>query len=113
KAKLLSLLKQEKIEGVIFLTGDRHHSELTKLDREEDYPLYDFTISSFTAGVSPGKDEQNTMRIPGTLTDEHNFAVFNFSGPSKNRVLKCTVFNVDGKELWNYSINENELKYKK
>ncbi len=113
KAKLMSLLKEEKIEGVIFLTGDRHHSELTKMERDGAYPLYDFTISSFTAGVSPGKDEKNTFRVPGTLADEHNFAIFNFTGPARNRTLKCTVFNVDGKELWSYTINENELKYRK
>jgi alkaline phosphatase D len=111
KEKLFSLLSQEKIEGVIFLTGDRHHAEISKLDRANEYPLYDFTISSFTAGVSPGKDENNVLRVPGTLADEHNFAIFNVSGQSKNRILKCTLFNVDGKELWNYSINENELKY--
>ncbi|HOI31004.1 MAG TPA: alkaline phosphatase D family protein [Melioribacteraceae bacterium] len=113
KAKLMALLEDEKIEGVVFLTGDRHHSELTKLPRENSYPLYDFTISSLTAGVSPGKDEKNFLRVPGTLADQHNFAVFGFSGQSKNRLLKCTVYDSDGKELWNYSINENELKYKK
>ncbi len=112
KTKLLKLIQDEGIEGVIFLTGDRHHSELTKLDREETYPLYDFTISSLTAGVSPGKDEANNLRVTGTLSDEHNFAIFNFSGARKNRTLKCTVYNVQGKELWNYSINENDLKKK-
>lgn len=106
------MIKEEKIEGVIFLTGDRHHSELTKLTRDGYYPLYDFTISSFTAGVSPGKDEPNTLRVPGKLSDEHNFAIFNISGPRKNRTLKCSVFDVAGKLLWDYSLNENELKNK-
>ncbi|MFA5804624.1 MAG: alkaline phosphatase D family protein [Melioribacteraceae bacterium] len=112
KAKLLKLIQDEGIEGVIFLTGDRHHSELTKLERDGTYPLYDFTISSFTAGVSPGKDEQNNFRVPGKISDEHNFAIFNISGKSKNRIMKCTVYDVKGKELWNYIINENDLKNK-
>jgi len=112
KAKLLKLIQDEGIEGVLFLTGDRHHSELTKLDRVGTYPLYDFTISSFTAGVSPGKDEQNNFRVKGTLADEHNFALLNVSGTRKNRILKCTVYDVRGKELWNYSVNENDLKNK-
>jgi alkaline phosphatase D len=43
------MILKEGIEGVIFLDGDRHHSEITKLEREGTYPLYDFTISSFTA----------------------------------------------------------------
>lgn len=112
KEKLLNLIRDEKINGVLFLTGDRHHSELTKFDREGSYPLYDFTISSFTAGVSPGKDELNTMRVPGKISDEHNFAVFNVFGKAKSRILKCTVYDVKGNELWDYSINENELKVK-
>ena len=112
KAKLLKLIQDEGIEGVLFLTGDRHHSELTKLERAGTYPLYDFTISSFTAGVSPGKDEQNNFRVKGTLADEHNFTLFNVSGTRKNRILKCTVYDVKGKEIWNYSINENDLKNK-
>lgn len=113
KKKILDLIEKEKIDGVIFLTGDRHHSELTKLERDNNYPLYDFTISSFTAGVSPGKDEPNTLRVPGILSDQHNFAVFKISGPRKNRVLKCLDFDIHGNLLWEYSINENDLKNKK
>jgi len=113
KEKLLKLIKDEGIEGVIFLTGDRHHTELTKLEREGAYPLYDFTVSSFTAGVSAGKNEKNTLRVPGKISDEHNFALFNITGPAKNRNLKCTIYDVNGNPLWDYSINENELKNKK
>ena len=110
KKKLLDKIKQAGIKGVIFLTGDRHHSEISKLDREGTYPLYDFTISSFTAGISPGKNEANTLRVPGTLSDQHNFAKITISGKSKNRVLKCVDYDKDGKQLWEYTINENELK---
>lgn len=113
KEKLLGLIEKEGIEGVVFLTGDRHHSELTKLDREGTYPLYDFTISSFTAGVSPGKDEPNTLRVPGKISDEHNFAIFSVTGPSKDRVLKCTDYDINGNIIWEFTINENELKIKK
>ncbi len=113
KEKLLNTIKEEGIEGVIFVTGDRHHSEVTKLNREGTYPLYDFTISSLTAGISPGKDEANYLRVPGTLADEHNFAIFSVSGPRKNRILKCTNYDKNGEEIWSYTISENELKNKK
>lgn len=110
KEKLLSLIKAEGISGVVFLDGDRHHAEITKLDREGAYPLYDFTVSSFTAGISPGLKEANTLRVPGKIADEHNFAIFNFSGPRKNRTMKMSLFDKNGNELWNFSLNENELK---
>jgi alkaline phosphatase D len=109
--KLLDHIEKEEIRGVIFVTGDRHHTELTKLDRKGTYPLYDFTISSLTAGSNPGAStEANTLRVPGTFVGEHNFAMFEVTGPQRDRTLKCTVYNVTGKEMWTYSIKGNDLR---
>lgn len=111
KAKLLRAIEKEGIEGVIFLTGDIHRSELSKLTRWGNYPLYEFTISPLTAGVS-SYEGPNPIRVEGTLTMDRAFAYFEVTGPRKDRTLKCTVYDSDGSELWNYSINENELKVK-
>jgi alkaline phosphatase D len=35
----------------LFLTGDRHHSEIVKSEKPGNYDLYDITISPFTSGV--------------------------------------------------------------
>lgn len=110
KEKLLSLIEKNKIEGVIFLSGDRHHSEISKLERENSYPLYDITVSSLTAGVSPGKDENNPYRISQSI-DQHNFAKITISGPGKNRTLQCNFYDVDGNLIYSFQLNENELKY--
>ncbi|MFC2135255.1 alkaline phosphatase D family protein [Bacteroidota bacterium] len=110
KEKLLQLIQAEGIIGVIFLTGDRHLTELTKMERRGTYPLYDFTISPLTSGPNTYEPEPNFYRVDGTLVQQRNFAVFNFSGSRKDRKLKCTVFDTEGKELWSYSIHENELK---
>jgi alkaline phosphatase D len=111
KNKILDLIEKEGIEGVVFLTGDVHRSEITKMERANSYPLYDFTISPFTSG--PSRAYPNPWRIESTLTTERNFGIFEFSGPRNNRTLKCTVYNVEGKELWSFSLNEKELKNKK
>lgn len=103
-------IRKENIPGVIFLSGDRHHSEVTKLDRPGTYPLYDFTLSSLTAGISLAKDEPNFNRVPGSLVEEHNFGYFTISGKRKERVLKLSVIGVDGRELYKLELNENELK---
>jgi len=111
RQKLLDLIEKEGIKGVIFVTGDRHHTELSKLERKGTYPLYDFTISSLTAGTNPNAvNEANPLRVPGTFTAEHNFAVFEFSGALKDRLLKCSVYNPSGKEIWTYSINSKDIQ---
>lgn len=111
KAKLLNMIKEENISGVIFLSGDRHHSEAMKLEREGTYPLYEFTVSPFTAGPhSGGENENNFLRIPGTLVSQRNFAIINVSGSAKERELKCSVYNTDGTLVWTQVIKANDLK---
>jgi alkaline phosphatase D len=108
REKILNAIDKNKIEGVVFITGDVHHSEISKLERKDAYPLYDFTISPFTSSVA--KALPNPLRIDSTLFMGRNFAKFNFGGISKNRVI---IYDVNGKEVKNFSINENELRYKK
>ena len=108
--KILELLEKENIEGVIFLTGDRHFTELSKLERKNSYPIYDFTISPFTSGAYNGENEPNELRVGGTFVNQRNFAKIEINGKRGKRILTCTVFDKDGKQLWQYKIDENELK---
>jgi len=50
--ELMNFLKDNKIDGVLFLTGDRHHSEIIKAERPGTYTLYDITVSPFTSGTT-------------------------------------------------------------
>ena len=47
--RLLDEIRRRRIEGVIFLSGDRHHSELVRVHPDGLYPLYDFTSSPLTS----------------------------------------------------------------
>jgi alkaline phosphatase D len=109
--RIIRLMTQEEIKGVIFFTGDRHHSELSKLERPNQYPLYDLTISPLTAGPhTTAAEEPNYLRVPGTLVMERNFARLEVSGPGVDRSLKISVFNSAGNELWTQTIKANDLK---
>jgi alkaline phosphatase D len=111
REEILNALRTESITGVIFLTGDRHHSEISKLEREGTYPIYDFTISSLTSGShTKAKEEKNTLRIPESLIMENNFATIELKGTKAERVLKITYFDVKGVEKYSYSIKAKELK---
>lgn len=110
KEKLMKAIEAEGIKGVIFLSGDRHYTELTKLPRESSYPLYEFTISPLTSGVVTKGNGGNTFMVEGTHVQDRNYALFEVTGPAKNRNLICRIIDKDGKEIWTYSINENELK---
>lgn len=114
RQKLLRMIEQENIQGVFFLSGDRHFSELTKIDRYKNYPLYDLTVSALTAGGNDkAYDEPNINRVSGTCISEHNFAILEIQGKKDDRVLKVTMYDKDGKEIWTRSFGQKELETKK
>lgn len=109
---LLRKIREARIEGVIFLDGDRHHTGLSKM-KESDayYPLYDLTCSSLTAGANNNKEELNVYRLKETMVGEHNYGMLTVSGPRTERVLTIQIIDKNGKELWSKKIEAKELKY--
>lgn len=111
---LLQKIREAKIEGVIFLDGDRHHTILSSLQENRDvYPLYDLTCSSLTAGANNRKEPLNKNGIEETFVGQHNFGLLNVSGPRTNRELKISIFDKDGEVLWTRRIRAQELRYDK
>ncbi|PKB44314.1 alkaline phosphatase D [Cellulophaga sp. RHA19] len=109
---LIEKIREAKIEGVVFLDGDRHHTVLSRMQESNSvYPLYDLTCSSLTAGANNNKEPLNVYKIDDTIVGEHNFGILNVKGPRKERELTISIFNKDGKELWSKKINEKDLKY--
>jgi alkaline phosphatase D len=115
----MSYIKQNKISGIVFLSGDRHLAELIVEKDSSFYPLYDFTASPFTAGINFLKDGNgnwrkeinNPMRVEGTLvSDKHNFGMFRFKGPRSQRTMTLEVHDVSGELRWSKTIYIQELQ---
>ncbi len=98
---LLNRIAEEGITGVIFLTGDRHATELSTYVNSAGNVVYDLTVSPLTSGPANNKAEDNRMRVPNTYVAQRNFGILDFSGPKDKRQLKIQIYDVDGKELWN------------
>jgi alkaline phosphatase D len=100
---------------VIFVSGDRHHTNLQKLERNGTYPLYDLTISPLTSSAGKPVDAElkgNTI-IKGTeLYNSQAFSIMEVSGKRTDRVLKINVFDSNGEKKWDYVINAKDLRAK-
>ncbi len=113
KNYLLSKIREARIEGVLFLDGDRHHTVLSRMQEgDRVYPLYDLTCSSLTAGTYKNTEELNVYKLNETLVNQHNFGILKVSGPRKEGVLTIKIFDKDGKELWTKDIKAQDLKYR-
>lgn len=67
--RMLDMIKKTKAEGVIFLSGDVHYAEISKMQSPTLYPIYDITSSGITSTWSFATPNAN--RIEGPVMDNH------------------------------------------
>ncbi|MCU0438574.1 MAG: alkaline phosphatase family protein [Raineya sp.] len=113
RQKIIDAIQKNRIPGVVFMTGDRHFTELSKLETPKTPPIYDITVSPLTSGTHSPDKETNPLRVPNTLVVEHNFALIEVTGKRKERVMTIKIINKDGKELWKQDIKEVDLQFPK
>jgi alkaline phosphatase D len=113
--ELMEFLNSQKVSGVIFLTGDRHHSEVIKYERPQAYPLYDVTSSPFTSGIGRvfGNEINNPARIAGTLVEAQNYTRVSISGVPGARSVKVEFLGIKGEKLAEWNISAQELQWPK
>ncbi len=100
---IIDYIVSHKIKNVIFLTGDRHHSEMSLLERD-GIKIYDFTSSPLTSGTHDALSEPNLLRVPDSHVAVRNFGLMEITGPRLERKLRFSLRDADGKEVWNYEI---------
>jgi len=113
RQKLFDAIANHNISGVVFITGDRHHTSLRKMEREGTYPIYDLTVSSLTSGMAKPADVERTDAdlIPNTIVEDlQNFGMLEVSGERLNRVLKINIIDNTGADRWDYTIKANDLR---
>ncbi len=104
REKLLGRIGAEGIKNVIFVTGDRHHSEISRLEKD-GVVMHDITASPLTSSFPANRDnEPNANRIGGSLVLKRNFALFEFSGSRKERSLLIRFVDNTGNEVYRYNL---------
>lgn len=105
RAQLLQRIEEEDIRGVVFLSGDRHTTELSTMVMANGRRIHDLTVSPLTSGPGNAREEPNSFRVEGTYVDQRNYAILSFEGPRKERVCTVTIKDSNGKELWSQPLD--------
>lgn len=111
RKELLNRLHEQRISGVLFLSGDRHHTEISRMERTNAYPLIDITCSPLTAGTHAARDEGNSFQVKGKTFYDHNFGILEITGDRKDRLLQLTIYDTAGEKQFDYRIKASELRY--
>lgn len=78
RERMLKLIKDTGVKGVIFISGDRHFAEISKLERDElPYPVYDYMCSGLTH-ANNFMIEKNPHRMKGKAYFQRSFGFILF-----------------------------------
>jgi len=110
RLEIIDFIYKEKLKNVIFLTGDRHMTEISLLDNGKNFPkIWDVTVSPFTSGPNThAENEPNRLRIPGSLIEVRNFAIFNITGEGKDRHIQIDFYDQKGKLIKSFTIEQDK-----
>ena len=108
----LNWLQASGIPGVVLLSGDRHHSEFLRRERQGAYPLYEWTVSPLTSKPYPPYEQEREVpeRVPGSLLVERNFGLIDVSGQTGSRRLHLQLVDAQGHTRWQQELTQQELK---
>ncbi|HSN62329.1 MAG TPA: hypothetical protein VLR49_15430, partial [Ferruginibacter sp.] len=91
----------------LFLSGDVHYAEISKLDEPGLYPIYDITSSGITSTWDFPTPNKN--RIEGPVMDNH-FGLLTIEW-KKDPVIVMQIIDKNNNSRIEYEINASELKF--
>ena len=109
RQKLFDLIASTNANGVVFISGDRHLAEISKIELEKvGYPLYEITSSGMNTKMY-GKGEKNQHRVSKDNFREHNYGIIEINWEDRSSELKLQIHNKSGKLLYMHEVLLSDL----
>jgi len=109
REEIFSFLEQNKIDGVILISADRHRSDLWKIERANGYDLYEFESSKLTNVHTHGL-------MPGALfgyNEKCSFGLLWFDTTLPDPQVTYQIINIDNEVVHTLELMRSQLSHKK
>lgn len=107
-AKMIALIKETRANGVLFLSGDVHWGELSRLEAPGCYPLHDLTAS----GINQEWDilEPNRNRV-GQACMDHHFGFIEIDWKADDPTVALHIKDVTGRDRLTHTVPLSQLRF--
>lgn len=106
--RMLNLIRKTQANGVVFLSGDVHYAEISRMNTPDLYPIYDITSSGLSSTWHFATPNQN--RIEGPVMENH-FGLLTIDWKKPEATLKMEIWDIHDNQRIEYSISLAELKF--
>jgi alkaline phosphatase D len=106
--RMLALIRKTKANGVLFISGDVHYAELSRITANDLYPIYDLTSSGITSTWDFATPNDN--RIEGPVMENH-FGIIRIDWRETDPEITLQIQDVKGDIRINSSILLSDLQF--
>lgn len=91
--RLLQTIRSQRAGGLLCISGDTHYAEISRLDTNVPYPLWDITSSGLTEvwPVTP----PNSRRV-GTVLRQQNFGLLTIDWSAPRPIVLAQIIDIAG-----------------
>lgn len=107
RQKMLELIQRTGANGVIFISGDVHYAELSKVMNKYTYPILDLTASGLTQEWKFATPNAN--RIAGPVMENHYGQLLI---DVKKLTINMQIIDINKQVRIDYVVNWKDLKFK-
>lgn len=111
RQRMLQLLKSTAADGVLFLSGDRHWSELSRIVDGTRYPLLDLTSSSLNQPHPRGTPTKNAFRLLPMTWHTENYGAINIRWEA-DPLMSLQIKDLNGAVQLQHDVRLSELSAK-
>lgn len=105
--RLLQTIRRQKANGLVCISGDMHFAEISRLELNAPYPIWDFTSSGLTEVFT--QPTPNALRV-GKVLAEPNFGLLTLNWQSRAAPsLRFEARDVQGRTRLMQEVNTAEL----
>jgi alkaline phosphatase D len=107
REQIFSFLEENKINGIVLLSADRHRSDARRIDRPNGYPFYEFEssrlINQHKHGVKPGS-------IFG-YNEKQSFGLVSFDTTKADPTVTYEIVSIDNETVNSLTIRLSEISH--
>jgi alkaline phosphatase D len=99
--KFINLIAKTKANGVLFISGDVHWGEISKMNTSTTYPIFDITSSGITQTWPSIEPNENRL---GVSVPQNNYGIIKFYYEQKDPTIEMELLDING------SVNKQIIK---
>jgi alkaline phosphatase D len=113
REEIFSFLEQQRLDGVLLISADRHRSDIWKTPRAKGYALYEFQSSRLTnVHVHPIMKSSKKSEMLYGYNTTCSFGQLDFDTTVTPAQVKLTVVDINGKSHHSLTLTGDKLTHK-